>query len=69
MPNDDDGPPTLVLPVPPDPKPGLNRRPTLDPGNMMPYASSCDSEHALTFRPFSTSSAKKSGNSWVDNEI
>jgi hypothetical protein len=34
------GPPTFVLPVPPLPRPGLNRSPTLPPGNAAPYASS-----------------------------
>lgn len=31
-PKDEEGPPTLVLLVPPDPNPGLNRTPTEDPG-------------------------------------
>mmetsp|Transcript_10035 Transcript_10035/g.42205 ORF Transcript_10035/g.42205 Transcript_10035/m.42205 type:complete len:290 (+) Transcript_10035:260-1129(+) len=69
IPNDEDGPPTLVLPVPPDPNPGLNRRPISPPGNASPNASSCDSEHAFTLRPRSTSSGKKSGNSCVESEM
>ena len=44
----DDGPPTLVLPVPPEPRPGLKRRPTSAPGRASPKARSWLSEQALT---------------------
>ena len=39
MPNDEDGPPTLVLAVPPLPSPGLKRTPTLAPGTLAASAS------------------------------
>gem|GEM_PF-5284851 len=47
MPNDDAGPPTFVRCVPPEPRPGLMRTPTLPPREIFPKASSCSSEHAL----------------------
>ena len=45
MPKEEDGPPTLVLPVPPEPRPGLKRRPMSAPGKAAPNASSWESEH------------------------
>merc|ERR1740117_2759992 len=49
MPKEEAGPPTLVLPVPPLPRPGLKRTPSWSvrsPLHALPYASSCRSEHA-----------------------
>mmetsp|Transcript_12612 Transcript_12612/g.45357 ORF Transcript_12612/g.45357 Transcript_12612/m.45357 type:complete len:332 (-) Transcript_12612:436-1431(-) len=68
IPNELDGPPTFVFPVPPLPRPGLNRRPISAPGNAAPNASSCDKLHAFTLSPFFTSSSKNSGNSCVLSE-
>mmetsp|Transcript_75948 Transcript_75948/g.183560 ORF Transcript_75948/g.183560 Transcript_75948/m.183560 type:complete len:269 (-) Transcript_75948:7-813(-) len=62
MPKEEAGPPTLVLPVPPLPSPGLKRTPSWSvrsPLHALPYASSCRSEHALYLMP----SASRSGRS------
>mmetsp|Transcript_22195 Transcript_22195/g.57021 ORF Transcript_22195/g.57021 Transcript_22195/m.57021 type:complete len:289 (-) Transcript_22195:341-1207(-) len=57
MPNDEEGPPTLVLPVPPEPTPGLMRSPTLPPVHARPNRSSWAREHAFTLTPRPTTSA------------
>mmetsp|Transcript_68565 Transcript_68565/g.100391 ORF Transcript_68565/g.100391 Transcript_68565/m.100391 type:complete len:243 (-) Transcript_68565:198-926(-) len=68
MPKDDAGPPTLVLPLPPEPMPGLKRRPTSLPGHLAQNFSTCVNEQQLTFAPRATSSSKPSPSSWDESE-
>eukprot|EP00962_Isochrysis_galbana_P027036 scaffold8457_cov112-Isochrysis_galbana.AAC.8 len=72
MPNDDDGPPTLVLPVPPEPRPGLKRRPSWSvrsPRLTSPYERSCLSEQALNLMPSASRSARSCGVCCDDSEM
>mmetsp|Transcript_799 Transcript_799/g.2483 ORF Transcript_799/g.2483 Transcript_799/m.2483 type:complete len:219 (+) Transcript_799:206-862(+) len=59
-----EGPPTLVLPVEPEPRPGLKRRPMRAPGHASPKALSWAREQAFTTTPSLTSSATSLGSSW-----
>lgn len=63
MPKDESGPPTLVLPVPPLPRPGLKRTPTSAPGKARPKASSWLRLHAFTRTPSLTWAGKRPGSS------
>ena len=51
IPNEEDGPPTVVLLWLPDPIPGLMRIPTSCPGYNSPKRRNCDKEHALNRTP------------------
>lgn len=63
-PNEDDGPPTLVLFMAPEPTPGLKRTPTDDPGASSAILCSWEREHALMSTPDLSSSAASEGSSW-----
>mmetsp|Transcript_48007 Transcript_48007/g.104386 ORF Transcript_48007/g.104386 Transcript_48007/m.104386 type:complete len:337 (-) Transcript_48007:145-1155(-) len=69
MPKEEDGPPTLVLLVPPEPTPGLKRMPILVPGSSCPTRSSCFNEQQLIWTPFLISSLKSSASCWEDREM
>mmetsp|Transcript_24553 Transcript_24553/g.59606 ORF Transcript_24553/g.59606 Transcript_24553/m.59606 type:complete len:236 (+) Transcript_24553:491-1198(+) len=69
MPKEEEGPPTLVLLVPPDPTPGLKRMPIFEPGSSWPTRSSCFNEQQLICTPFLISSLKSSASCWEDKEI
>mmetsp|Transcript_3852 Transcript_3852/g.11181 ORF Transcript_3852/g.11181 Transcript_3852/m.11181 type:complete len:344 (+) Transcript_3852:739-1770(+) len=72
MPNEEDGPPTFVFPVPPEPSPGLNRTPSCverSPRLSRPYSASWRSEHALNLIPRSSSSARSAGVSCEEREM
>ena len=68
MPKLDAGPPTFVFTVPPEPRPGLNRRPSSPPGNCSPKRRSWLSEQALNRMPAWKSRRKSAGNSCVLSE-
>lgn len=62
-PNEEAGPPTFVLLVPPEPSPGLKRTPIEAPGASFPSRRSCSREQALMPTPISRSSDTSDGNS------
>mmetsp|Transcript_8206 Transcript_8206/g.16182 ORF Transcript_8206/g.16182 Transcript_8206/m.16182 type:complete len:222 (-) Transcript_8206:236-901(-) len=68
IPKDEDGPPTLVFPVPPEPTPGLNRRPSSLPGHLDTNFSSWRTEQQLILTPMATSSSKPSPSSCEESE-
>ena len=68
-PNEEAGPPTFVLAVPPLPRPGLTLIPHFLPGNNFPKRSNCSKEHALNSMPIAYNSAKLSGNSCDERHI
>mmetsp|Transcript_34944 Transcript_34944/g.76885 ORF Transcript_34944/g.76885 Transcript_34944/m.76885 type:complete len:239 (+) Transcript_34944:741-1457(+) len=72
MPKEEEGPPTLVLPVPPEPRPGLKRTPSWSPRaprRSSPKARSWRREHALYLMPMSRSSPRSDASSCELSEM